>query len=232
MRTVVLVPYRAGRNKVGQRRKLLWDFTRTWWERNYPEWEIFTGDAGGTPFDRGASINTAARAAGEWDVAIVTDADNIMLEPIAVQLAAQFAHAADWIIYPHTHYRYLREWESEQVLNNPERTDLWPLVLEQTRHPSGVFAVSRSTWIRLGGFIAQPGWGSEDALFYRAAQRLVGVTHLDFTCLHLHHRYEPEWKNQANIDRNWQNWHKFEELNTEDLLAYLTTLGATPGEWK
>lgn len=231
MRTVVLVPYRAGDDEVGQRRQQLWDFTRSWWERNHPEWEIFTGDSGSTPFDRGASINCAARDAGEWDVAIISDADNVMVEPVSVLLAAQFAVASDWIIYPHTHYRYLRDWESEQVLTHPEQTDLWPVVLEQTRHPSGLFAVSRTTWNRLGGFISQPGWGSEDALFYRAAQKLVGVTHLDFTCLHLSHGYEPEWKNQALIDRNWQHWNQFEQLESEELLTYLRTLGATPGEW-
>lgn len=231
MRVVVLAPYRAGEDEIGERRTLLWEFTRAWWERNHPEYEIFTGDSGSTPFDRGASINQAARDAGEWDVAIVTDADNIMVEPVSILLAAQFAFASNWIVYPHTRYRYLRGWESQRLLDYPEQADLWPVVLEQTRHPSGLFAVSRETWNRLGGFISQPGWGSEDALFYRAAQKLVGVTHLDFTCLHLHHGYEPEWKNQALIDRNWQHWNQLEQLDPAELIEYLSTLGATPGEW-
>ena len=118
------------------------------------------------------------------------------------------------------------------MLANPERVDLWPYALEQARHPSGVFAASREAWNRLGGFISQPGWGSEDALFYRAAQRLIGVTHLDFTCLHLFHGYEAEWKNQANIDRNRDKWRQFEELGNDELIDYLATLGATPGGWQ
>ena len=72
-RIVILVPWRGG----DDRREWLWDICRPWLERF--GWPIFTGDSVG-PWARAAAVNaaeSAAEAAGGWDLALVADTDTI-----------------------------------------------------------------------------------------------------------------------------------------------------------
>ena len=93
MNVVILVPYRAG---VGDRDRL-WEFARTWWENDHPDWPIIEGHHNAGPFNRAAAINLAAEQADDWDVAVIIDAD-ILCDPHAVRAAVEVAAATDAMV--------------------------------------------------------------------------------------------------------------------------------------
>ena len=71
--TVILVPRRDDNGY----RDELWAWTKAWWEREQSHMPIIEGYHTDGLFNRSAAINTAARIAGDWDVAVIIDADVI-----------------------------------------------------------------------------------------------------------------------------------------------------------
>ena len=71
--TVILVPRRDDNGY----RDELWAWTQGWWEREQSHMPIIEGYHTDGLFNRSAAINTAARIAGDWDVAVIIDADVI-----------------------------------------------------------------------------------------------------------------------------------------------------------
>ena len=90
MNVVILVPRRGGYPD----RDRLWAFCRTWWLNDFPDWEIHEGEGPEGPFCRSHAINEAATKAGDWDVAVIIDAD-VLLDPHAVRAAVDLAVATD-----------------------------------------------------------------------------------------------------------------------------------------
>ncbi|HYH54022.1 MAG TPA: hypothetical protein VD761_07820, partial [Solirubrobacterales bacterium] len=87
MRIVGLVP----RLSDGGERDRLWRYCQGHWAEQFPELEIVEGhDETDGPFNRSAALNTAAE--GDWDVAVILDADTILdVDPIrrGVEIAAE-----------------------------------------------------------------------------------------------------------------------------------------------
>ena len=81
MKVVTLVPWRGG----DELREQSWDIVRPYLERF--GWRIYVGDREG-PWSRGAAINAAARDAGNWDVAVIADADTIPPEGLDAAVVA------------------------------------------------------------------------------------------------------------------------------------------------
>ena len=67
MNTVVLVPYRPHPTLAP-----LWETIESWWHQHHPDWPVHTADSRGS-WSRAEAINTAAAAAGDWEVAIIAD---------------------------------------------------------------------------------------------------------------------------------------------------------------
>ena len=93
MNVVILVPRRGGYPD----RDRLWAFCRTWWLNDFPDWEIHEGEGPEGPFCRSHAINEAATKAGDWDVAVIIDAD-VLLDPHAVRAAVDLAVATDGML--------------------------------------------------------------------------------------------------------------------------------------
>lgn len=192
MKVVVLVPRRGD----GGRRDELWDFTRAWLEANHPDYEIVTGDSPAGPFNRGAAINAAARAAGDWDIAIVHDGDNIV-PPEQLREAVKRAHYTKVMHYAHDAYYYLDRRSSDRIMAGPDHWWVVPQIYNGKvgyrehllhKHISGVQAVPRSVWDATGGFVELTGWGSEDSIFAVLANTLGGgVEWVYGPCYHLFH---------------------------------------------
>src|SRR5262245_13595538 len=90
---VTLVPWRPG-NTI---REQNWEWTRPHLEAlGYP---IYLGDRRG-PWARAAACNEAARLAGDWDVALIADADTIP-EADAVHRAVRIVSTSPGAIRPH-----------------------------------------------------------------------------------------------------------------------------------
>lgn len=193
MRVVTLVPWRPG-NKI---REQNWVWTRPHLEAlGYP---IFLGDRRG-PWARAAACNEAAKLAGDWDVAVIADADTIP-EADAVQRAVRTASAALGAVRPHDHLWDLNRAQSK-ILATRGKLKLSPKQRELLG--GGLLVVSRAAWEKVGGYDEEfIGWGHEDSDLHTRLLALAHWDRIEGQAWHLHHprdlRHTPE--HEANQRR-------------------------------
>lgn len=172
MRIAVLVPRRADQ----ARRDRLWEHVAGRWAADHPTWTVVEGlDPGPTqPFNRSACINAAARAAGEWDVAIIADADSFVGADQSLE-AVNVALRTGRITFAYDRFVYLDRDMSDQVMAG-YRGNWWDgAKFTMTGTCSSMVAVTRQLWDAVGGFDEGfVGWGGEDIGFSLACQALGG----------------------------------------------------------
>lgn len=213
MNCVVLVPFRGGTD---QRRWQLWDWT-SWWLDRILGWPIVVGDAGGETFSRAASVNAAAAAAGDWDVALIGDADTVQeLEPAvyaAEQVALTDGACKPWQtrlkLSPQGTLKFAQRGPSAVGWNDRDRTDR-----TSAQQGGGTLMVSRSAWDAVGGMDPNfVGYGNEDLAFVAALETLVlgaPLEHTGGTCWHLHHRLARfVGTDRAATPANAQRWERY-----------------------
>jgi len=169
---VILVPRRADHGT----RDRLWAFARAVWSDLFPDWPIIEGhhDDGG-PFSRSAAVNAAAELAGEWNVALVIDAD-VVPDPHAVTAAVEIARTGRPAI-AFDHRKHLTARGTDRILVDGYRGSWEGLVkTDLTTSVSGAFAVNRDLWLEVGGFDELfVGWGWEDVAFRIATETYAGA---------------------------------------------------------
>jgi hypothetical protein len=202
MRTVVLVPRRAD----GGRRDVLWAWLARRWAIEHPDWEVFEGHHNDGLFNRSAAINSAAKAAGRWDVAVIADADSLVG---ADQIDAAVAKAVDTgaMVIAYEQYCYLNKTMSDRIMAG--WTGSWWDGVEFTlaNTCSNMNVVTRKLWNAVGGFDEGfEGWGWEDCAFSSASAALGGRERVPGVLWHLWHQPSqennqdsPEW--QAGLAR-------------------------------
>lgn len=184
MRVVILVPRRADNG----RRDQLWVYVRSRWETEQPDWPIYEGYHDTGPFNRSAAINTAATAAGDWDVAVVADADSFVGTD---QIAAAVSRAAKsgQMVIAFEWWNALNEAMSDQIISG--YSGYWEsgMIASVQGTCSSMLAVPRPLWNDVGGFDeGMIGWGAEDVAFWRACEALGGGTQrVAGVCWHLWH---------------------------------------------
>lgn len=165
----MLVPRRAD----GGPRDRVWEWVRSELERAWP-WPIFEGhhDVGEGEWNQPVACNRAAEAAGDWDFAVITDADVI---------APGWGAAVDAVIdnggiaMPHTEYKYLSEAGTESILAGDDvpRDEL--VEWSQPFLCIANLVVSRGLWERVGGQDERfAGHDHSDVAFYYACRGLIG----------------------------------------------------------
>jgi N-terminal domain of galactosyltransferase len=230
MKTVFLVPYRPD----GGRREDLWLFVWRWLRAKHPH-DIILGESPPGPFNRSAAINHAAHKAGNWDVAIIHDADTLA-DPHILEAAITQAHNTGGCYFPFTTYHYLSPDATTQLLAHSGSIFL---ATDHTRpdnglrphHHSGIQAISRKAYEAIGGF-PNPcqGWGAEDAIveellrtFHQPPEWLPGAA------LHLyHHPHGGDGRGEdPNTRRNRQILRQviIRRRRPDQLRTYLETIG-------
>ena len=215
MKTVIAVPWRSDQ---GGRRDELWKFTRAWIEARH-DWPIITADCDPGPFNRGQAINRAAAEAGDWDILIVHDADNIA-DPATLEEAVQAAWHEQRVIIPYEVYIYLDRYSSDQLLSGAPFMFHAPVnnggrccgrsdhhfnhsVLHD--HHSGIQVLPRKAFDAVGGFIEFSGWGYEDSVMAHLLRTLAGgIKWLHGSALHLWHEHAYDQKLSATNYQHWQ----------------------------
>jgi N-terminal domain of galactosyltransferase len=178
MKVVTLVPWRPG-NHI---REQNWDWTRPHLEAlGYP---IFLGDRRG-PWARAAACNEAARLAGDWDVALIADADTIP-EADAVHRAVEIVSATPGAIRPHDRLWNLNRAQSK-ILARQGTVRLSPN--QRQLLGGGLLVIHREAWERVCGYDERfIGWGHEDSDLHT---RLLAEAHWDRIEGQAWHLYHP-----------------------------------------
>lgn len=181
MRTVILVPRRADNGW----RDELWGWLRSYLERTY-DWPIYEGhDDGPEMFCRSAALNRAALDAGNWDVAVISDAD--IVAP-GTEAAVKVAWNTGAMTLPHIRYCALTEQGTRDIITGKDapREGL----IDWCGDGLGVAqcVVRRDLWDRVGGLDERfIGWGWQDVAFHYACRGLAGEVRLDDSIWHLWH---------------------------------------------
>ena len=201
MKPVILVPRRDDNGY----RDELWAWTKAWWEREQSHMPIIEGYHTDGLFNRSAAVNTAARIAGDWDVAVIIDAD-VVCNPQRVKEAVELAQRKKLLVLPHSTRYDLSRKAAEAVrrgvmaLDTGEaftRRHVHHTYSDDNGHPSvsSVVVVSRHQWDRIGGFDEQfRGWGFEDTAFAAAAETFGGLVRMDGEVWHFWHPTAREGK--------------------------------------
>lgn len=199
MNIVILVPRRAG---VAERDRL-WEFARTWWQNDQPDWPIVEGHHALGPFNRAQAINVAAAEADpDWDVALIIDADTLC-DPHAARAAVDMAAATDQMVVAGDERIMLTRQGTAKIIAGTHQGS-WRVRGTQDRvytdSCSGAVAVSRKLWDSVGGFDPLfAGWGFEDIAFRIACETLSGkpMVKVSAAMYHLWHTTSHE-NNQRN----------------------------------
>lgn len=170
-------------------RDRVWRWVKRRWATVHPDWPLYEGHHDGGPFNRSAAVNTAARHAGDWDVAVIADSDLVIdaeLVHDAVRAAADTGH----LVIAFNVLAQLSASMTDQVLAGYDGS--WqPGITTMLRDFScgGLNAIARPLWDRLDGMDERfSGWGMEDVAFYRAAHTLSGASvRIEGVAWHLWH---------------------------------------------
>ena len=187
MKVAILVHRRGGFPD----RDRLWAFCRTWWLNDFPDWEVHEGTGPDGAFCRSHAINEAATKAGDWDVAVIIDAD-VLVDPAAVRSAVDLAVATDSMVLAYHRRVLLGENGTNQILSGFRGN--WDGLDRQCADRydacSSAVVVTRALWDAVGGFDERfVGWGWEDVAFRVACETVSGreMTKIAATCWHLFH---------------------------------------------
>lgn len=226
MKVAICVPYRGD----GARRDQLWARVEQWIHDHY-DYPLYERDSGPGSFRRAQARNEAARAAGDWDVALFHDADTLA-HPDAVAGAIQAAAISDQMVVAGDTYMYLTEGSTDRFLDDGL---MFPRPISFDEHGcfprpcSGVYAVSRTLWEATGGFVeSMQGWGAEDLVFLTLCG-IYGNGNAwvpDHTLLHLWHEPSPR---TVDTHRNEAIWRRLDRYKTffdkAGASQYLQSLG-------
>lgn len=226
MRTVILTPFRGSPARSG-----LWDWVQGWIADHYG-FPVFTGDSAGAVFSSAAARNAAAAAAGDWDVALVHDADTIA-HPDAVAEAIRLAAGSSRMVVAGDSHMYCDPVSSARIMASGVPAFARPVSFDDrgvyAKPCSGVFAVSRSTWDRVGGYVESlSGWGFEDLAFLQQCNLFAdGHTWVPgHITLHLWHPPEARSGDTTRNQHVWKMLANYRRLGSVgDARKFLRSLG-------
>lgn len=191
MRTVCLVPRRSD----GGRRDEIWSWVKARWEAEHPDIAVYEGHHEDGKFNRSLAVNMAAADAGEWDSAVIGDADSFVgAQQIRDAVEGVQGSCKFWLAYDCFHYLSRRM--SDRIMEG--FTGYWGedggIEWTMAGTCSSMVVVHRSVWDEVGGMDAGfEGWGFEDVAFSHALQTFGnGLNRTPGPAWHLHHPSSPE----------------------------------------
>lgn len=169
----VLVPRR---NDNGHRDRL-WRWAQdAFWNRN-SGYRIVEGHHVEGPFNRSLAINLASGIAGNWDVAVVADAD-AWVPPEQLAEAVRLAHESNRLVAAFTEIHEVGKDDTFDLLRGDYAPNHAPATKVRTapmETQSVMLAVPRNVWEQVRGFDPKHvGWGGEDNSFWYACTVATG----------------------------------------------------------
>lgn len=152
---------------------------------------LFTGDSVGPVFSRSEAVNRAAETAGDWDVALITDADTI-LDPPTVEKAIRSVVRSKGAARPHDQ-RYMLSLGATKWLTSRGVETLPARFLKWTSPGGGALVVHREAWDAVGGYDERfVGPGYEDS-----AMNIALVDRWKIVKGPCYHLFHPPWNHRS-----------------------------------
>lgn len=226
MRVAVLVPRRPDNGP----RDEAWSWIKDRWATEHPTWDVVEGDHLDGMFNRAAAINRAAELAGDWETAVIADADTFV-DQAMIETAVAGSNTSGcefWLAYDSFHY--LSRSMSRAIMRGFQ--GWWEAEWIMTGTCSSMVVATRRLFDRVGGFDEGfRGWGFEDVAFSNACQTFGGgLRRVPGQAWHLWHppslennHHSPEWC--ANRERALRYGEAI--YKPDDMDALLTELGVT-----
>ena len=209
-KTVLLVPF----SSKDPSRIRIWQHVDSWIKQTL-DYPLYIGEHWPEiPLTYNLSLarNHAAQLAGDWDVAVIHDADTV-ISPKQIELGVKAAYLTGAVTYPYTE-RWELDFEGTNMLLADESSDWQSHMRQHTRNQplGGCIIVRRDLWDLVRGFDSGfVGWGHEDGAFATACEILSGkrLQRIPGRSLHLEHVLAPAKRhdspvylaNQARIKR-------------------------------
>lgn len=195
MKAVILVPFRPD---LGLRSRN-WGIARQHWARM--DLPIFEGDNAGASFERARARNVAAANAGDWDVALFTDADVILENREQAEAAIMRSYLTGAYTVAYSHLRYLTE-EGTDILGVENEVGHGTWNEEVSLTWECCFAVRRDIFDKVGGFDERfRGYGGQVAAFFYAYATYGGRQRIKGVAYHLNHPLVDR-SDEPNFERN------------------------------
>ncbi|MFO0955379.1 MAG: LicD family protein [Candidatus Saccharibacteria bacterium] len=209
-KTVLLVPFSSN----DQSRILIWQHVHSWLTQTL-DYPLYLGEhfpeTPGT-YNLSLARNLAAQKAGDWEVAVIHDADTV-INPQQITAGVAAAYETGAVTYPYTE-RWELDFTGTKMLLSDE-TSKWQQYMTPYAHNQplgGCIIVRRDLWELVRGFdTGFVGWGHEDGAFAIACQVLSGklLQRIPGKSLHLEHVLAPAKRpdnpiyraNKARIDQ-------------------------------
>ncbi|MBP9738461.1 hypothetical protein KBD20_02105 [Candidatus Saccharibacteria bacterium] len=222
---VALVPFSSD----DPSRIAIWDWLRVWWEKRLGI-PIFVGEHNGELFNISLARNRAAEKAGDWQMAIILDADTFVM-PEQIVKGVVLAKQTGALVFPFTQ-RWELTLEGTEMLLRDEESD-WQSNARRHRWTSnsGCAIVTRELWDLVHGY--DPGfvgWGHEDGAFSLMCQKLsdTPIERIEGKLWHMEHNpQESKKRNSPIYMANEQRWLKYAKAaKQEDAIDQLNKLRA------
>lgn len=207
MKIVTLVP-----RKPDPHRDKLWVFVQNYWTTLFPDFSIYIGLDESVKFNRSLAVNRAAASAGEWDIAIILDAD-VICDPRSVNSAIDLAQFGFLTIAGDRRVHLNQKGTQAILRGTQEPWEQKPFVERvYSEHWSSCVVVSRALWDEVEGFDPLfEGWGYEDDAFRCACETMsdAPMVKVTGTIWHLWHptvadRFARR-ANKSRADRYWES---------------------------
>ncbi|MDS2171624.1 hypothetical protein Q7C18_02830 [Nesterenkonia sp. CL21] len=214
------VPVLVPRRPDGGHRDELWKFLQeaVWADRS--DYQLIEGLHPWGPFNRAAALNTAARIAGNWDVAVISDGD-AWVPDAQLDAAVEAARETGKLVSALTEVKMLSEASTQTILETGDRSKGRASSVKkkdgETR--SICLAVPRAVFEAVGGFDeGYRHWGAEDEAFWHACKVAAGAPErVSGPAFHLYHppaSTREERSTDPAYQRNWDRWLRFSQLTT------------------
>ena len=191
-KTVLLVPFSSEDHS----RIAIWRHVHNWLKQTL-DYPLYIGEHipdSPSVYNLSLARNHAASIAGDWDVAVIHDADTV-LNPQQIKTGVAAAMETGAVTYPYTE-RWELDFEGTQLLLQDEKSDWQSHMQPYTRNQplGGCIIVRRDLWELVRGFDSGfVGWGHEDGAFAIACETLSGkrIQRVPGRSLHLEHIAAP-----------------------------------------
>lgn len=191
-KTVLLVPF----SSEDQSRIEIWRHVDSWLKQTL-DYPMYIGEHHPdipAKYNLSLARNHAAQLAGDWDVAVIHDADTV-INPQQIKDGVAMAMETGAVTYPYTE-RWELDYNGTRMLLQNE-TEGWHKRMQQYTHTQplgGCIIVRRDLWDLVRGFdTGFVGWGHEDGAFAMACEVLSGkrLRRVPGKSLHLEHVLAP-----------------------------------------